>query len=268
MSDPLALPIDELRIGERLRKVDPGHVKALADSIAEIGLQTPISVYETVRFEDGKSIPCFELVAGLHRLEACKSLGLAEIDVRVVSLDEIDRGLWECDENLARAELSDAARARFTARRKELYEIKHPETRHGGERPSRQLGDLPQPDRFTADTATKTGKSERSVQRDARRGEKIADDVLEELEGTEHDKGVTLDKIARMAPKEQRQAVKRLKEGKSLPEPKAKPWAAQLLQGGRTTEDSIGLATLKRAWSHATPADRTAFLEWLKAQAA
>lgn len=79
------------------------------------------------------------------------------------------------DENLCRAELSPADRARQTARRKAIYEELNPETRHGGDRsePSRQLGDLPDADRFSADTARATGLSERTVQRDAERGEVI-----------------------------------------------------------------------------------------------
>lgn len=99
---------------------------------------------------------------------------------------------------MMRAELSDVARARFTARRKELYEIKHPQTRHGTPGVSRQIGDTrerSQIDRFGADTAAKTGKSERSVQRDARRGEQVAADVLDALEGTPLDKGVVLDRL-------------------------------------------------------------------------
>lgn len=64
----------------------------------------------------------------------------------------------------------------FTKRRKEAYETKHPETRHGAvgrnhESQSRQVGDS-EPERFTVDTARKTGQSERAVQRDAARGEK------------------------------------------------------------------------------------------------
>jgi hypothetical protein len=61
-----------------------------------------------------------------------------------------------------------AERARFTQRRKDIYIALHPETRHGGERASRQVGDLQtETNRFTADTAVKTGQSERTVQRDA-----------------------------------------------------------------------------------------------------
>lgn len=63
----------------------------------------------------------------------------------------------------------------FTAERKRAYEVLHPETAHGGDRKSsRQVGDLNAPGRFTADTAAKTGRSERAVQRDAERGEGLA----------------------------------------------------------------------------------------------
>jgi ParB family transcriptional regulator, chromosome partitioning protein len=64
-----------------------------------------------------------------------------------------------------------AERALFTAKRKEAYEALHPETRHGAVGrggKSRQLGDSSS-DRFAADTAEKTGRSERDIQRDAQR---------------------------------------------------------------------------------------------------
>ena len=75
-------------------------------------------------------------------------------------------------------------RAAFTARRKEAYEALHPETKHGENQHSRsrQVGDST-PERFTADTAAKTGQSERGVQRDAERGEKVCDDALRLLRG-------------------------------------------------------------------------------------
>lgn len=54
-----------------------------------------------------------------------------------------------------------------------------------------------QPSRFTADTAAKTGKSERIIQMDAARGSAITEDVLQEIMGTPLDKGVVLDRIAK-----------------------------------------------------------------------
>ncbi|WP_286838159.1 hypothetical protein [Acidiphilium sp. 34-64-41] len=79
----------------------------------------------------------------------------------------------------------------------------HPETKHGGDHKSessRQFGNLKSADRFTADTATRTGQSERAVQRDAHRGSNISADVLSEIKGTELDKGTVLDAIAGISP--------------------------------------------------------------------
>jgi hypothetical protein len=70
-----------------------------------------------------------------------------------------------------RLDLSPSERAAHMAERKRIYEVKYPETVHGGDRrSSRQVGDL-KADRFTSDTAKKTGQSERKVQRDAQRGD-------------------------------------------------------------------------------------------------
>ena len=67
-------------------------------------------------------------------------------------------------------EFEPSERALFTQRRKEAYEALHPETKHGENQHtrSRQVGDN-HAGRFTADTAARTGQSERSVQRDAAR---------------------------------------------------------------------------------------------------
>ena len=82
------------------------------------------------------------------------------------------------------------------AERKNVYEKLHPETKHGqignGREKSRQVGDSTA-DRFTADTAQKTGTSERVIQRDAARGSKI--DAIQKVVGTSLDKGEELDAL-------------------------------------------------------------------------
>ena len=52
---------------KRRATLDPKKVQELAESILEVGLQTPIMVRK-----DGER---FVLIEGLHRLEACKQLG-------------------------------------------------------------------------------------------------------------------------------------------------------------------------------------------------
>ena len=60
--------IDEIYVPAKRRKtLDPTKVAALAESILEEGLRVPIQV----RQGRGRYV----LVEGLHRLEACKSLG-------------------------------------------------------------------------------------------------------------------------------------------------------------------------------------------------
>ncbi|MEQ8194451.1 MAG: ParB N-terminal domain-containing protein [Rhodospirillales bacterium] len=60
--------IEDIYIPVKRRKtLDPEKVAALAESILEEGQRTPIQVRH-----DGKRLV---LVEGLHRLEACRSLG-------------------------------------------------------------------------------------------------------------------------------------------------------------------------------------------------
>ena len=81
-------PVASIIVGSRFRKVT-GDIHALAKSIADIGLLHPIAV-----------TPDRRLIAGARRLMAFKYLGLSEIPVHVVDLDEIVRG--EFAENVHR----------------------------------------------------------------------------------------------------------------------------------------------------------------------
>jgi ParB/RepB/Spo0J family partition protein len=71
------ISIDEIYVPAKRRgELDPETVEALAESILEDGLQSPISVRR-----DGER---YVLVSGLHRLEACKALGESTITAIVV----------------------------------------------------------------------------------------------------------------------------------------------------------------------------------------
>src|SRR5690606_24548282 len=133
-------------------------VTELADSIREIGLLNPITV-----------TPDNVLIAGLHRLEACRRLGWTEIPCIVVEMADVDRELAEIDENLIRHEYHYTERAVALARRKELYEAKHPEAKHGGA-PGKAGGGKVAKDEtvssFAADTAARTKVNPRTVQQD------------------------------------------------------------------------------------------------------
>lgn len=202
----MRIPLSDIRIRDDSRPLDAGTVAMLAESMKELGLLNPVSVRE----RDG----AYELCAGHHRTEAGRTLGWSDIEATVLAADDLDAELAMIDENLCRAELSASDRASYTARRKAIYEEKHPDTGHGTPGVSRQVGDTRERGddnvvRFTADTAGKTGKSERAVQRDAERGEKVADDVMRRLRHTHLDNGVYLDALKGLGHQEQRDKVER-----------------------------------------------------------
>jgi N6-adenosine-specific RNA methylase IME4 len=83
--------IEEIQVGFRYRK-DLGDVRALANSIAEVGLLHPVVV-----------TPSGRLIAGQRRLEACRQLGWTEVPVTIVDLLQAARG--EAHENFVRKDL-------------------------------------------------------------------------------------------------------------------------------------------------------------------
>lgn len=210
------LSVERIIVARGAPPLDEATVTALAESMGRVGLINPVTVWRPTGV-----MP--ELIAGHHRLEAARRLGWEQISAFVIEGDDHDqqaavgaeiRGI---DENLIRRTLSDAERASMIARRKELYEIQHPETKNGGGaegirgKPVRQIGDL---DRFTKEVAKVTGKSERAVQRDATRAKAIP--RLPELVGTSLDKGIELDALARLEPEEQEEIIARATAGEAV----------------------------------------------------
>jgi len=110
--------INTIKIGNNRRIVDSEKVKELAESILQIGLINPIT-----------NTLSNILVAGQHRLEAHKQLGLTEIECNViVGEDERLFELIEIDENLIRNELHWIENDEQIVRRKDIYELLHPES--------------------------------------------------------------------------------------------------------------------------------------------
>jgi ParB family chromosome partitioning protein len=96
----------------RLRQVDCARLQEMVQSIREIGIKSPIQVRTIERGSGGREI---RLVAGLHRLEAARQLGI-KVPAIEFDGDEIAALMWEIAENLHRAELSVQDRADHVAR--------------------------------------------------------------------------------------------------------------------------------------------------------
>jgi ParB-like chromosome segregation protein Spo0J len=197
------LPIDQIYARSDARLIDEATVGGLAESIGAVGLINPIRV----RAHGDQ----WEVVAGMHRLAACKRLGLVDIAADVIEADDLHAELAMIDENLCRAELSPSDRAVWTARRKAIYLEMHPETAQHvaggkGNATTENFSVVPS---FAKDTAEKTGQTDRIVRMHAERGEKVIEEAISLIRGTKLDTGTYLDKLKGLRPNEQVTAAKR-----------------------------------------------------------
>ena len=110
--------IDEIKITPGRRDAAPEDIKSLAQSISELGLLNPITIDQN-----------HTLIAGRHRLEAAKSLGWNEIECNISDLQGLKAELAEIDENFVRKNLSTIEYGDLLLRRKEIYQMLHPETK-------------------------------------------------------------------------------------------------------------------------------------------
>ena len=118
-------------------------------------------------------------------------------------MTDIDRQLWEIDENLMRAELSPTEMAEHLAKRKELWNAR----RESGPTCPTLTGRGNKA--FASDTAEKTGVPKRSINRFLSRADAIPEDVRDQIKGTKLDTGTYLDWLKGMDPDDQRGAVRR-----------------------------------------------------------
>ena len=242
----------------RLREVDPAQVKSLAESIKEVGLINPITVYPRDIIRNGQTVEGYGLVAGAHRLEACKSLGWSEVPVVVVDLDDNDRIIAECDENLCGSRLSPAEKAEFTAARKKAYLAKHPETAHGSNQHTRS-GEVCHSS-FADDQSAKTGEAARTVRQNAERGEKVTPAALAMVKGTKLDTGDYLDKLKKIKPENQCAKVQQDLDALRKPKPKsAAPHAPDPQDDYSVRERQV--FALMNAWNKAGKEAREHFIE-------
>lgn len=253
------IPIDLIEDGQRLRGISEAQVEAIMNSVADVGLLNPITVYRRQLFRGGNQVDGYGLVAGLHRKTACERLGLVEIEANVLELDDLNRQIAECDENLCAPQLTPSDRARFTKRRKEAYEALHPETRHGANQHTRGVAKSATPS-FSVDQAANTGVAERTVRLDAERGEKIADAALDLIKNTKLDTGKYLDTLKALPVSEQ---IKTAKRDLAKPKKKKKSNVVRIADPPLDDEDAKErqVAALMSAWNKASAEARQEFLE-------
>lgn len=208
------VPIDEITVREGQPEAASEAVESLADSIRNSGLLEPIGV-----------TPDLRLIFGAHRLAACRSLGWTSIPAMIHDFDDLRAELAGIDENIRRRKLSKLEEAQALARRKEIYEQLNPSAapvnkRGGPGRGKKRQGTSEVPS-FAEDTAKKTGKSARTIQRAVKIGRGIDPEAAELLRDTPvADNGRKLVEIAKLRAQEQVREIQRLKEAAAQPAPR------------------------------------------------
>lgn len=165
--DAIYVPDGPLR-----READPDKVATIASSIKDVGLRAPITVryVDAPVTMDGEEVEgAYWLVAGLHRLSAMKALGEESIPADVVEMDDDHATIWECDENLARKELTTDQKRIYLRERKKAWEAIQEARQVRNDFAAVELSDGrkagPQHQKgFAAETAEKTGLSKRRIE--------------------------------------------------------------------------------------------------------
>lgn len=214
----MKIKIAEIKVGDNRREIDESNVANLMKSIREVGLINPITVTAKNK-----------LIAGAHRLEACKRIGWAEIECNVAELDGLKAELAEIDENLIRHNLNHIDEGEQLLRKKEIYEMLYPETKAGVAQAigmNRAVGNnvvdtesATSKKSFVKDTAEKMQVAPRTI----RRKIQVAKNLTPEVKAIVKEHGIgerVSEKLARIKePEKQKEAAEKLAAGIPLDKP-------------------------------------------------
>ena len=264
-----SVPLMHLSASDQPRPLVTEYVDKLAASMKSIGLISPITVQQ-FGTDDSLTKPSYKIVAGHHRVAAARSLGWTEIDAVISTNSGLEAELIEIDENLCRAELSQAQRTKYTKRRVQIWEALHPvqvgldvgtieqlepddELYDNGSKSAINLevgqavppqvsthgGARPQTKGFAAATAAATGQSKRTTNRALTRAEALGDDTLDKITGTSLDSGAQMDALAKLPAPERAELIERAAAGEQVSARPAKPVQAEPVQADPMLETPI-----------------------------
>ena len=231
------IDIDKVSVGSNRRPLKDQKVADLMRSIETSGLLNPITLDQN-----------YLLIAGLHRLTACRLLGFTQIECKVVTCNSDQARLAEIDENLIRNELEALERSELWLERDQILDRMGLRAKAGDNQfTSKKGGEINSPPlKTTIELAQETGYTERTFQQGKQIARDIAPEVKAAIRGTSAAKSPqTLLKVARAGSEERRQAeqaersLKTAKQNDSEAEQQAKI-AAEL----RARQTELQLMTL------------------------
>jgi ParB family chromosome partitioning protein len=236
--------LDQISINLKRRPLKDNKVAELMESIKANGLLNPITI-------DRK----LNLIAGLHRLTACKLLGLDRIECNIIPYEDAERArLAEIDENLIRSELDALERAELWLERDRLLEQLGLRAKPGDNQYSQKGGDgemISPPPKTTLELAKQAGCNERTFQQGKQIARSIVPEVKEVIRGTPIAKSTTvLLKVARAGSTESqkaKQAEKAAREAQARKEQEEAERQAKLAAEARARQKELQLIALQSA---------------------
>ncbi|MGV0024451.1 ParB N-terminal domain-containing protein [Phormidesmis priestleyi] len=192
------ISVDQVSVGLNRRPVKDEKVAELIESIKANGLLNPITIDQN-----------FNLVAGLHRLTACKLIGLTQIECTIITCEDDNHSrLAEIDENLIRSELNALERSELWLERDRILDEMGLRAKPGHNQYRSKGGEMISPLlKTTLELAKETGYTDRTFQHGKQIARSIVPEVKEILRTTELASSPTaLLKVARAGSQERQQA--------------------------------------------------------------
>jgi ParB family transcriptional regulator, chromosome partitioning protein len=192
------IDINRVNILPNRRPLNDQKVADLMESIKASGLLNPITLDQN-----------FNLVAGLHRLTACKLIGFQEIECHIITCQDKDHTrLAEIDENLIRSELDALERSELWLEREQILERMGLRAKVGDNQFTQKGGEnISPPPKTTLELAQEIGYTERTLQYGKQIARNIVPEVKEMIKATPIARNSSaLLKIARAGSKERQEA--------------------------------------------------------------
>lgn len=236
------IAINQITIGSNRRPLKEEKIAELMESIRANGLLNPITLDQNQN-----------LIAGLHRLTACKLLGFEQIECKIITCEDSDRArLAEIDENLIRAELEVLERAELWLERDQILERLGLRAKPGDNQYRRKGGEIiSPPPKTTLELAKEAGYTERTFQQGKQIAKSIVPDVKAVIKGTPLAKSTTtLLKVARAGSKERqraKQAEQAAQEAQARREQEEAERQAKLAAEARAKQKELQLIALQNA---------------------
>jgi len=229
--------IDHIKVGLNRRPIKEQKVAELMESIKANGLLNPITLDQQL-----------SLIAGLHRLTACKLLGLDSIECKIITCENAEHArLAEIDENLIRSELDALERAELWLEREQILEQMGLRARPGDNQYTQKSSErISPPVKTTLELAKEVGYTERTFQQGKQIAKSIAPEVKAIIKSTPIAKSNTaLLKVARAGKEEREKAEQAAQEALARRKQEEAEQQAKLAAEARQKQTQLQLVALR-----------------------